>query len=364
MELDHKNLELGMKDIEMDSLKKKIEWLLLKLQKLSGSNLGSHGNKTEHQKTKLQEQEAFILELENANHTLNQRLKIFEEKFQEDYHTMELQQKALREMETKVKIKENLITELQHEIANLKEKLNYAESDQIENVAEQKFIEKENTHLERIELQISGSSFENNNNNNNKNNNKVHKSNQIEEIQQFEAVYIDCRSEIKMENKCNQNNNKEMENKFNQYTNVPQTSSTQLDQTSNAENIEETIPNYNQIRRPQPSNCQICFSGFPHIADLRRHAETVHQITKPFKCEICSKGFGYPHHLKSHVDSIHKNLRPFKCTMCSKSFSRNTHYKHHVDSVHKNIRPFGCKICSKSFFRNSELNRHMKGVHK
>jgi hypothetical protein len=363
------------------------------LQKLSGLNgLSGLTGLTEHQKTKLQEQEPFILELKNANYSLNQRLNAFEEKYQEDYHKMELQQKALREMETKVKIKENLIAELQHEIANLKGKLSYTESVQMENVVEQKFIEKENTHLERLELQISDSSLENNN--------KVHKSNQIEEIQQFEAVYIDCRSEIKMENqfnqnnnkeidykfnqnnnkeienkfnqntnkdndnKLNQNNNKEIENKFNQYTNVPQTSSTQFDQTSQAENIEETIPNYNQIRRPQPSNCQICFSGFPHIADLRRHAETVHQITKPFKCEICSKGFGYPHHLKSHVDSIHKNLRPFKCTMCSKSFSRNTHYKHHVDSVHKNIRPFSCKVCSKSFFRNSELNRHLKSVHK
>jgi hypothetical protein len=100
-ELSQKDVLLEMKDKEINFQKEIVESLLLKNFHLSQELAMSDHTTLElqkktigNQKTKLQQQEIQILELQNEINTLNQRLKGAQEKLQEHCNQSEMQQKT------------------------------------------------------------------------------------------------------------------------------------------------------------------------------------------------------------------------------------------------------------------------------
>ena len=134
-----------MKDKEINFQKEKVEYLLLKnfhlSQELAMSDhttLELQKKPIENQITKLQQQEVHILELQNEINTLNQRLKGAQEKSQLDCNTSYLQQKILTKIKIEMETQENPILESKCEINNLNKELKCAESNQIEDLSQQK----------------------------------------------------------------------------------------------------------------------------------------------------------------------------------------------------------------------------------
>jgi hypothetical protein len=93
-EVEQKDFELGMKDIEMDSQRKKIEWLLTKIshlnQKLKSKeepdyiHTGLQQKTIMEQNTELKKQKVYNSELQIENTILNTKLKTSEDKSEKD----------------------------------------------------------------------------------------------------------------------------------------------------------------------------------------------------------------------------------------------------------------------------------------
>ncbi len=116
-------------------------------------------------------------------------------------------------------------------------------------------------------------------------------------------------------------------------------------------------------KKMKPHKCQICAVTFSRIGSLKSHVDAIHNNLRPFECKICSKALTTSRSLKQHVDAVHKKMKSHKCQICAKSFSQICHVRSHVNSVHNNLRPLECKICCKKFATNSELKKHDNKVH-
>ncbi len=116
-------------------------------------------------------------------------------------------------------------------------------------------------------------------------------------------------------------------------------------------------------KKMKPHKCQICAVTFSRISSLKSHVDAIHNNLRPFECKICSKALTTNRSLKQHVEAVHEKMKSHKCQICAKSFSQICHVRSHVNSVHNNLRPLECKICSKKFATNSELKKHDSKVH-
>jgi hypothetical protein len=365
MKLNQKELELGIKDIEIESQKKKIEWLLQKFANSADHDLAMSDNtdlELKHktileQEAKLEDQKVLISELKNKNNNLNKRLKSATVKSQEDALKMDQQQKTIEELETEIRTQQNIISELQSEITNLNNQLK--STDDTDTKVDQNLSEEENLKLQSFDMEISGPSDKcdkSDKSDTNYKNGKNGKSDKCDESDKYAKnhkcdncdqghkgdksdycdksdkglkcdktliEYIECTPEIKTETTFNEDSDVE-----------PNTSSME-DQSSN--NFEDNTG----IQKGKKFQCQLCPKAFTRRFDLKRHVDVVHKNIPLFKCEICSKSYGYRGKLKSHVDTVHKNLKPFKCQYCPKTFGRNWHFKRHLELVHKKMIKLG-----------------------
>jgi hypothetical protein len=306
-----------------------------------------------NQETKLQQQEVHILELQNEINTMSQRLKGAQEKSQLDCNTSYLQQKILTKIKIEIRTQENPILESKCEINNLNKELKCAESNQIEDLSQQKYIEKDYSSLKAIKHQISGIKsevdLEERRNESNKNidniNNSliVNKNTEERDVQFLEEDNENRNTEkrdVQLFEEYNEHNSEiKKENKLRPGTNVAPIISSKNGQVSTAEKFQQPVSKKNQVKGAfQTLHCQICSKAYSRNSELEVHVNAVHLKIKPFKCEICPKAFGRRHHLTEHVDSVHNNIRRFKCKICCKHFLRNAHLKVHVDEVHKKLK--------------------------
>jgi uncharacterized coiled-coil protein SlyX len=168
-EVEQKDFELGMKDIEMDSQRKKIDWLLTKVsllnQKLKSKQNPDHVKMELQQKTitekntVLKKQKIDISKLENDISILNTKLKDSEENSGQDQLKIELlQQKNIKEQNTELKKQKIEISKLENEITILNTKLksseDKSEQDQLKVELLQKTISNLKTELQKQAAQI------------------------------------------------------------------------------------------------------------------------------------------------------------------------------------------------------------------
>ena len=208
-ELDKKELDLEMKDIELDSQKKKVERLLLKVfdlnEKLKNTPENDLNMKLElqdkinlEQNYKLQEQNVIISKFKNEIKSLKQTHERMEERLKQDHgKKLELQEKTILEQNAKLQQRENSISKMEDEIKNLKQQLEISEEklckDHIKMEQLHVALENQKTELETQKLQIVDLKKENNQLNqklNFVNSDRIEKDNIKEEktiLQQFEV---------------------------------------------------------------------------------------------------------------------------------------------------------------------------------
>jgi uncharacterized C2H2 Zn-finger protein len=85
--------------------------------------------------------------------------------------------------------------------------------------------------------------------------------------------------------------------------------------------------------------------------------------TENFPCEKCDKVFKFNNSLVKHVNSIHDKTM-FTCNVCFSSFTYLANLKRHSDKSHNgSIVKYHCKECSQSFTYQHNLNTHLVKFH-
>jgi hypothetical protein len=205
---------------------------------------------------------------------------------------------------------------------------------------------------------------------------------EIEEELQSSIEYVEHISELKNENKLRikmpevtSSENKNISNADKNQENSP--NKVQVNIPSNVQvnipnNFQVNIPNKDQgnipnkvpIKKTKQVDCQDCNKTFASSASLKIHADKFHnQMRKTFQCELCCQLFDLKSSLKKHFNTTHKDMKPFKCQICCKAFNKNAYLKHHIESVHQKMRPSQCSICFKAFPKSSNLKRHVQHIH-
>ena len=67
-----------------------------------------------------------------------------------------------------------------------------------------------------------------------------------------------------------------------------------------------------------------------------KNKETVQEEIKPFICNIRDKSIRNRH----NIESVHEDIKPFKCNICEHETAHIADLKKHVDSVHEGIQPY------------------------
>jgi len=115
--------------------------------------------------------------------------------------------------------------------------------------------------------------------------------------------------------------------------------------------------------RDRNHHCLKCPSAFASPAQLKIHADAVHEGLKPHKCVKCSAEFTKSGSLNQHVRTIHDGIKAHKCTECSAEFAYPKVLKHHMRAKHADIKEQGCLECSAKFARSNDLKQHVRLIH-
>jgi hypothetical protein len=420
-------MELAIKDIELNSQRKKYECLLLKVRHLNQevefksihiseleneiNNLNLKWKDRSNNRTK-----AHVSELETEIRNLNQKLKSADEKAIRDHIRMERQLKTIKKLEIELKHQRDALLKLKEENKCLSQKQTSFQSDQIEQELQQQVINKRKTHLEVQKILASNiisndSSHSTVNlddaNSTQRNSRKSEKShNQLMDdkdtspaiiiprlrMETEEVPIIDLTDNFFVENQPGLFDNNVGENVIskdelidhisemtneNEYKEDREVAKINTILSTNVENNQSqkvTIKSLGVIQRNNTSMGQI--SKIQKENKFRLNEEAVvfksttadanKSVTKVhrYKCKIYSRGFASIGALSVHVDGVHNKIKPHKCPICLKGFTQSGHMKTHVDVVHNKIRRFKCTICSRDFVTNYYLKTHVRTIHK
>jgi len=114
--------------------------------------------------------------------------------------------------------------------------------------------------------------------------------------------------------------------------------------------------------RDRNHHCLKCPSAFASPAQLKIHADAVHEGLKPHKCLQCSAEFTQAGNLNQHVRSIHDGIKEHKCLECSAEFTEGGSLKRHVRAIHAGVK-HKCLECSAEFTQAGHLKQHVRAIH-
>ncbi|XP_022213486.1 zinc finger protein 420 [Drosophila obscura] len=106
-------------------------------------------------------------------------------------------------------------------------------------------------------------------------------------------------------------------------------------------------------KRRECPHCGISFPTSSLTIHIRRHTGEY-----PYKCEQCEKAFPRSQDLSLHMRH-HTGERPSECKICSKKFISQNKLSRHM-RLHTGQRPYACDKCDKSFVQSNDLKIHMR----
>jgi len=266
-ELVQKNIELEMKDIEIQSQRKKIECLLLKVCYLS---------------QQLKTKSNHISELDYQIFSLNQQLKGAEEKASQDHIQMELRQ-SKNCISQKFTDGEKIDTILEIKVEN--ECGMNTEEAQTKSL----YIDTASSGLTAMSEQQSQT---------------VTRTMQ-EDIQSSETHSI-------IDKGLEGNNLSLYDGKT-----ATDARSTMKDKKIDCKICSKTLASYGYLKqhveavhkKMKPHQCQICAKSFSQNSHLKVHVKSVHNTVMPLECKICAKKFATNSGLRKHINRIHNKLK-------------------------------------------------------
>ncbi len=408
-------MELEIKDIELNSQKKKYECLLLKVRHLNRevefkslhilkleneiNNLNLKWKNRSNSRTK-----AHVSELETEIENLSQKLKRADEKAIEDQIQKEKQLKTIKKQETELNHQRDIILQLKGEIKSLSQKQTSFQPDVMEQELQQQVIKKGKTHLEVQKISDSniistsllhttiGLEDANYVQRNSRNIEKSHNQLMADKENYPANIIPGLRMEteevpiIDLTENFFEENEQESKDEFIDHISE-MTNEIELKQDRKIAHINTILstsfPNQSQevtwkslkvIHPKKTSKRHISKSKKENKLRLNKEALVFKSIltdknnliskVHKNKCKICSKGFATNSALIIHVDGVHKKIKPHRCKICSKGFATSAALIIHVDGVHKNIRPHTCPICLKEFTQSGHMRTHVNFVHK
>jgi len=117
--------------------------------------------------------------------------------------------------------------------------------------------------------------------------------------------------------------------------------------------VRKTAEELDQV--PRPWSCEFCPRAFPNKYHLQIHLRT-HTGEKPYRCTECDMAFSHSSNLCSHIRT-HNGIKPYKCEYCDKEFGRSNNMKAHT-RIHTGEKPFECRFCGKAFRFGNHLTIH------
>ena len=111
-----------------------------------------------------------------------------------------------------------------------------------------------------------------------------------------------------------------------------------------------------KVEKPTPFHCPFCERKFSDATQCEKHIP-IH--TRTLQCTFCPKNFDSKFHLNRHLIT-HSKEKPFKCPQCPKGYPQLANLKLHVQSVHENYRPWKCELCGKAFTQKQALATHVR----
>jgi hypothetical protein len=423
IKLVEKNMELEIKDIELNSQKKKYECLLLKVRHLNQevefksihiSELENEINNLNQKWKSNSRTKARVSELETEIKNLRQKLKSADEKAKEDQIRMELQLKTIENQESELKHQRFTLLKLREENKCLSQKQRSFQSSQKKQELQQQEIKKKNIYLEiqkisssnvissdsshsKVNLDDANSAHLNSRKSEKPHNQLMedkdtYPANIINELKTKteEVLIIDLTENLSEENQPGLfDNNVISKDEFiehiSEMTNAIEfKNDKEIAQISTilSKSVEK---NPNQSKKVARKSLKVIHpkkTSKRHISKSKKEdksrlnkespvfkstsADKNKSITKvnKHKCKICSKGYVSNFALAIHMDGVHKKIKPHKCPICLKGFTQSGHMRDHVNVVHKKFRRFKCTICSKDFATNYFLKTHVNTFHK
>jgi hypothetical protein len=401
MEVVEKNMELEIKDIELNSQKKKYECLLLKVRHLNQevefksihiseleneiNNLNQKWNPQSHQETK-----AHVSELENEINNLSQKLKSADRKALKDHIRIELLQNTIEKQEIYFQNQKHSILKLKSENKLLSQKLASVQSDIMEEDLPQRIAKNRKTQLEAQRVSASKTLSGDLSNSANDDANIAQRNSRISEnlnnqwmeseenygttnivpgfgMKTEKVLFIDLTEqnieEIQTGLCDNSVNHLEdflsseyLTDRISEMTNEIEFK--QEREVAQMNTILSTNVEKNPSQKLTRKNLEVILpnSSNTKIGNISRNKkENKFRLNKEalvFKSTLDDKN--------KSITKVHKN----KCKICSKGFASNCALTIHVDGVHKKIKRHKCPICLKGFTQSGIVKTHINIVHK
>ncbi|XP_069808717.1 transcriptional repressor CTCFL isoform X2 [Dendropsophus ebraccatus] len=134
---------------------------------------------------------------------------------------------------------------------------------------------------------------------------------------------------------------------------------------------EETFASASELRLHTPRHlgippykCSECDLVFRLVADLRKHALSMHNLLHPFRCRYCDYTSAQVIKMRLHMCS-HTGAQPFSCPQClyvtmDKS-AMKMHTEVHIRKLHASLEPvLKCQLCGKIGYRHQILEQNQQ----
>ncbi|XP_001359470.4 zinc finger protein 287 [Drosophila pseudoobscura] len=123
-----------------------------------------------------------------------------------------------------------------------------------------------------------------------------------------------------------------------------------------AKDATESAASSTRKRTAKRRECPHCGISFP-TSSLTIHIRR-HTGENPYKCDQCERAFPRSQDLSLHMRQ-HTGERPNECKICSKKFISQNKLARHM-RLHTGQRPYACVKCDKSFVQSNDLKIHMR----